>query len=194
MLEKLLEWDRDTFIYLNSLGIEKYDGFWSVVTSISTWIPLFLLFIVLLFLKNGRLEGLYKLLTVLIMVLFVLTVTDVTKEFVARLRPNNDEEINTLIRILKSPTDYSFFSGHAASSFSITLLIFLFLRTKVKWAALFFLWPILFAMSRIFVGVHFPIDILVGMFFGLFSAYLFYRLHPRLSVLYSRLNRREPAR
>lgn len=194
MFEKLLEWDRDTFIYLNSLGIEKYDGFWSVVTSISTWIPLFLLFIILLFLKHGKFEGLYRLLTVLIMVLFVLTITDLTKEFVARLRPNNDEEINALIRILKSPTDYSFFSGHAASSFSITLLIFLFLRKKIKWAAVFFLWPILFAMSRIFVGVHFPIDILVGMLFGLFSAYLFYRLHPRLSALYSRLNRREPAR
>ena len=52
MLEKLLEWDRDTFVYLNSLGIEKYDAFWSTVKAITTWIPLYLLFIFLFFYKS----------------------------------------------------------------------------------------------------------------------------------------------
>ncbi len=52
MLEKFLQWDRETFIYLNSLGIEEYDVFWSTVTNISTWIPLFLLFFIFLFFKK----------------------------------------------------------------------------------------------------------------------------------------------
>lgn len=179
MLEKLLEWDRDTFVYLNGLGIEDYDVFWSTVTQISTWIPLFILFLVLIFIKFPRTEALYKFLTILALVVFITTITHLTKISVARLRPNNTEEINTLIRILQSPTDYSFFSGHASSSFSITILVFLFLRHKFKWAILFFIWPILFAMSRIYVGVHFPIDILVGMVVGLLSGWLFYVLYQR---------------
>lgn len=185
MLEKLLKWDRDTFVYLNGLGIEKYDLFWSTVTNITTWIPLFILFLVLFFIKFPKKEALHKFLTVLGLAVFITLVTHVTKISVARLRPNNTEEINTLIRILKTPTDYSFFSGHASSSFSITMLVFLFLRKKVKWTILFFIWPILFALSRIYVGVHFPIDILVGMVVGLLSGWLFYWLYQRFIAPYS---------
>lgn len=179
MLQRLLEWDRDTFIYLNSLGIERYDGFWSTVTDIATWIPLFILFVILFFLKFPKREAWFKLLTLIGLIIFITAITHWTKISVARLRPNNTEEINTLIRILKTPTDYSFFSGHASSSFSITTLMFLFLRKSIKWAALFFIWPILFALSRIYVGVHFPIDILVGMVVGILSGILFYKLHKR---------------
>ncbi|MBO0331631.1 phosphatase PAP2 family protein [[Muricauda] lutisoli] len=185
MLEKLLKWDRDTFVYLNGLGIEDYDVFWSTVTNISTWIPLFILFLVLFFLKFPRKVALHMFFTVLALAIFITVVTHFTKISVARLRPNNTEEINTLIRILKTPTDYSFFSGHASSSFSITMLVFLFLRRKVKWAALFFIWPILFAMSRIYVGVHFPLDIIVGMVVGLFSGWLFYVLYRSFIAPYS---------
>jgi len=185
MLEKMLKWDRDTFVYLNGLGIEKYDVFWATVTNISTWIPLFILFLVLFYLKFSKKEAFYKFLTVLGLAIFITVITHLTKISVARLRPNNTEEINTLIRILKTPTDYSFFSGHASSSFSITMLVFLFLRQKVKWAILFFIWPILFAMSRIYVGVHFPIDIIVGMVVGLLSGWLFYWLYQRFIAPYS---------
>ena len=101
MLEKILQWDRDTFVYLNGLGVDEYDGFWSTVTDIKTWIPLFLFFFVLMFLKYDKKEALLKTGTVLLLVLFITTITDLTKETVARLRPNNDEQINTLIRIFR---------------------------------------------------------------------------------------------
>ncbi|MDC6361224.1 MULTISPECIES: phosphatase PAP2 family protein [Flavobacteriaceae] len=186
MLERLLEWDRDTFVFLNGLGIEKYDGFWTTVTNFVTWVPLFILFIFLLFLKFSKREAFFKLLTVLGLALFITIITHWTKVSVARLRPNNTEEINLLIRILKSPTDYSFFSGHASSSFSLTVLLFLFLRKKVRWAYLFFVWPILFTMSRIYVGVHYPIDIIVGALVGLLSGVLFYSLYQRFISPYTR--------
>ncbi len=179
MLEKLLIWDRDTFIYLNGLGIEQYDTFWSITTNINTWIPLFLFFIALFFLKFPRKEAFKKVGTVLSLVLFIIIITHLTKEGVARLRPNNNLEINTLIRILKTPTDYSFFSGHASSSFSITMLVFLFLRKTFKWTLLFFIWPLLFCMSRIYVGVHYPLDIIVGSLVGITSGFLFYNLYNR---------------
>lgn len=187
MLSKLLEWDREAFIYLNGLGIETYDAFWSTITNIAIWTPLFLLFLVLLFINFPRQEALYKFLTLLGLVVFIMTITHVTKISVARLRPNNTEEINTLIRILKSPTDYSFFSGHASSSFSLTVLMYLFLYKKFRWAALFFIWPLLFSLSRIYVGVHFPSDIIVGAIVGILSGLLFYRLYNQLIAPYSTL-------
>jgi undecaprenyl-diphosphatase len=180
MLKRILEWDRETFIYLNGLGIEQLDGFWSVVTNITTWIPLFVLFFVLLYLKNARREALIMTcLTVLLLAVIVLSM-QLTKEYVARLRPNNDVDVNTLIRILKSPTNYSFFSGHAASSFGITTLIVLFLRKKVRWAWFFYIWPFIFASSRIYVGVHYPVDIIVGAFVGLVYAFLFYLFYQKV--------------
>lgn len=184
MFEKLLKWDRETFIYLNSLGIERYDGFWSFITHISTWIPLFILFIVLLFWRNTRKEGGYMALMMGLLILFVLALTHVTKLYVARLRPSNDEEINTLIRILQSPTDYSFYSGHASSSFAITTMLVLLLRNKIKWIWVFFLWPLLFSTSRIYVGVHFPIDIIVGAVVGMLCAWLFYALYKKFKPPY----------
>lgn len=179
MLERILEWDRQTFIYLNNLGIEEYDLFWTTVTNFSTWIPFLLLVLYLILKKYPKREALFVVLTILLMALFVNTITDLTKYSVARLRPNNDTEINTLIRILKSPTTYSFFSGHSSSSFSLTTLFVLFLRNKYRWCWLFYIWPILFVMSRIFVGVHFPIDIIVGASVGILSAVFFYFLYVR---------------
>ncbi|WP_339629958.1 phosphatase PAP2 family protein [uncultured Maribacter sp.] len=188
MLDKILQWDRETFVYLNSLGIEEYDLFWSTVTKFPPWIPLFALIISLFFIKFSKREALFMILTLLAMVFFVSTFTDLTKNVVARLRPNNDEELNTLIRILRSPSGFSFFSGHASSSFSVVTFVVLFLRHKFKWVYLFYIWPILFAMSRIYVGVHFPVDVIVGALVGIFSAWLFCKLYGLLISPYLKSN------
>lgn len=184
MLERILQWDRETLIYLNSLGIEEYDLFWSTVTNIYTWIPLYLFFFVLIFWKYPRKEAIYVTLTVWALIGFILLATDLTKGSFGRLRPNNDADVNLLIRVLHNPSSFSFFSGHAASSFSITTLIVLFLRKKVKWSWLFYIWPLLFALSRIYVGVHYPVDIIVGTLIGILSAFAFYTLYKRVIVPY----------
>lgn len=190
MLQRLLEWDRSTFIYLNGLGIEAYDSLWSTITHLYSWTPLYVLFVALLLAKFPLREAVHKLITLLGLAVFIVGLTYGTKTAVARLRPNHTEELTTFIRILHHPTDYSFFSGHASSSFAITVLVFLFLRKKVKGAFLFFLWPLLFTLSRIYVGVHFPLDLIVGAVVGSASGLLFYKLYQRFSVPYSALNHR----
>lgn len=179
MLERLLEWDRETFLYLNGLGIEQYDGFWSLTTDMYTWVPLFILFLLLILDRHPKKEALLMSAWVIVLALAILVLTTLIKEYVGRLRPNNDETISSLIRILKRPAGFSFFSGHAASSFSITTLVVLFIRNKFSWAWVFFGWPLLFSFSRIYVGVHYPLDILTGAGVGVLAGALFYKAYYR---------------
>ncbi len=175
MLKKLFEWDKEIFIYLNTLGIEEYDTFWTVATEIISWTPLFILFFVLILMAYPGKEGLHRSLTVMLLLFLVLIATNLTKDFFERLRPNNDEQLRDFIRILIQPKGYSFFSGHAATSFSITTLVYLFLRKKMNYSWLLFIWPIIFSFSRIYVGVHYPFDILIGTIVGILFALLFYK-------------------
>jgi len=186
MLDKLLTWDRETFIYLNNLGIEKYDHFWSIATNISTWIPLYLLFAYLLFFKQPKKKAFLKVASLLLMVLFVILLTVFTKEWVGRLRPSSDATLNTLIRIIKGSEGFSFFSGHAAFSFSLTTLVVLFLKKEMKWIWVLYIWPVFLAFSRIYVGVHYPIDLITGALIGILSGHLFYGIHERFIAPYSR--------
>ncbi|WP_405383623.1 phosphatase PAP2 family protein [Maribacter sp. LLG6340-A2] len=186
MLDGILQWDRDTFIYLNNLGEEHYDVFWSTVTKYPPWIPLFLALLILIFLKFSKREAISIVLTLLVMVVSVETVTNLVKNIVARPRPNNTEEIRAMIRVIRNPSSYSFFSGHAALSFSIMTFVVLNLRKYVPWVVLGFIWPMLFVMSRIYLGVHYPLDVFVGAIFGVLSAYLFYKLYRFLILPYLR--------
>ncbi len=179
MLKKLFEWDKEIFVYLNKLGIEEYDTFWTVATEIISWTPLFILFFVLILMAYPGKEGYYRSLTVLLLLFLVLLATNLTKDFFERLRPNNEEDLREIIRILVQPKGYSFFSGHAATSFSITTLVYLFLRKRMRFTWFLFVWPVIFSFSRIYVGVHYPFDILIGTIVGVLFAFLFYYTYRR---------------
>ncbi len=179
MLKHLLEWDRKTLIYLNNLGTEDYDLLWVVFTNIYSWIPLYILLFALIFLKYPKKEALFITCTIVLMLICILGLTDITKTYFERLRPNNDEEINSIIRVLNNASGYSFFSGHASSSFSLATISFLFLRKKGSIIWLLFIWPFLFAYSRVYVGVHYPLDIIAGALIGILLGLLFYLFYRR---------------
>ena len=179
MLDQLLEWDRDIFVYLNKLGIENWDTFWTVATEILSWTPLFILFLILILSYYPGRRGKLMAVTVLGLLGCVLALMAITKAWVARLRPNQESELREYIRILKDSESFSFFSGHAATSFAITTIVVLFLRRKTPWIWLSFLWPIIFSFSRIYVGVHYPFDIVTGLLVGVGLAFLFYRAYYR---------------
>jgi undecaprenyl-diphosphatase len=175
MLEQLHEYDQALFLYLNHLSGSLLDTFWIITTQIYTWIPLFIFMLFLVF-KNFEIKkALHITIGVLITLFFTLWFTEFVKEWVARVRPNNNNSLNTLVKVLQTPGDFSFFSGHASNSFAIATILFLVLRDQVKHIKLLFIWPVLFCLSRIFVGVHYPSDILVGALVGIFIGYAFYR-------------------
>ena len=175
MLEQLEQWDREIFIYLNGLGIEKYDAFWVFVTKIEHWIPWYLFLLGLFFVVYKRRQAIIGVLLSLGVVAFSLGITEVVKNVVARLRPSNTPEIAELIRVLQSPTNFSFFSGHASVSLALTTFVVLALRHELKWIYLIYIWPLLFISSRIYVGVHFPGDIMVGSLVGVIFGVLFWK-------------------
>lgn len=175
MWEQLQQWDRDLFIYVNSLGKEGYDNFWIFVTKIEHWIPLYLLFFALFFIAYNTRKAFTGIGLTILVCAVTLTVTDTTKILVGRLRPNNNLDLADIIRILQTPDNFSFFSGHASVSFAITTFVVLGLRQRFKWVYLFYLWPLVFIMSRILVGVHYPGDILVGTLVGTAIAVVFWK-------------------
>jgi len=177
MIEQLNKWDRELFVYLNSLGIEEYDSFWIFVTNIKHWIPLYIFFFILFFIAFHKKKALFNSAFLLSAFLTTLAFTNFVKGIAARLRPNNDPELLDIIRILQTPSNYSFFSGHASSSFVVTTFVVLSLREKYKWIYLVYIWPIIFVLSRVYVGVHYPLDLLVGAIVGLIFGYIFYQIY-----------------
>ena len=166
MLEKLLSLDTKLFVFLNGLGSETYDGLWLFITKQSNWIPLFLLLLYVIYTKLGAKQTLYLLLFIAVLVTVTDQTTNLFKNGFQRLRPCNNIEINSFIRIVKISHSFSFFSGHAANSMAVATFVYFNFKDKIKFFGFLFLWPLIFAYSRIYLGLHYPVDILTGYLFG----------------------------
>lgn len=174
--DELIQQDRELLVQLNALGSEKWDAFWLLITNQFNWIPLFLLLFILLFKAYGWKKGIALVLLSALLVAFSDQLVNLIKNTVMRIRPNNDLQLKPIIRALKHPHGYSFVSGHATTSFAVTIFMFLLLRKHYRYITFLFIWPMLFAYSRIYCGVHFPIDIFMGMLLGITIGVVFYRL------------------
>ncbi|MCT4628365.1 phosphatase PAP2 family protein [Winogradskyella sp.] len=180
MLDRLLELDTELFVYLNSLGSPTWDGLWLFITNKFTFIPLYALLLFLIYKKLGWKSLLLIMVTITLMILFTDQTTNVVKRSVLRFRPCACDEIKDIIRYIaeRCSTNRSFFSGHAANSMAAAVFGGLLLRPYYKNLIFILLfWAFLVAYSRIYVGVHFPVDITCGMIFGAFSGFGFYKLN-----------------
>ena len=174
-METLIDIDKSLFIFLNSLGAESFDFFWLLVTDKKSSIPLYLFLIYYLYKKFTNKEFLKYLILIAILIVLTDQTSGFFKEFFQRLRPCHDQEINDFIRILKEGCGglFGFFSAHAANTFGVATFFYFILKRFSKNFKYLFLWAIIVSYSRIYVGVHFPIDIIFGAFFGIATGYLF---------------------
>ena len=178
MMEFLLNLDRDVFIFLNNLGTESWDGFWLFITKQINWIPIFLIILYLVFTHYGWRHSLL----IILMIGLLMLITDQTTNHLfkfrfERLRPSSDPSLNGLIRAVHSSKTFSFISGHASNSMAACFFLYTVLKTRVKYIEIMFLWPLVFAYSRIYLGLHYPGDILVGYMWGILMALLVLKLY-----------------
>lgn len=182
MLEKIIDLDKQLLVFLNGLGSPSFDGLWLLITKQLYWTPVFLLVFYFLKKKLGwKTFGYYLLFTALLVIVCDQT-ANVFKWYFHRLRPCNDEEIKYLIRIVKSSPSYSFFSAHAANSMATTVFTFMILKKHYKHIYLLFLFPLIFAYSRIYLGLHYPLDIITGYAFGAVFGFICYKFYLKFVI------------
>ncbi|MHA6281364.1 phosphatase PAP2 family protein [Salinimicrobium sp. CAU 1759] len=177
-MEQLVELDQEIFLFLNNLGNPSWDNFWNFITNKFASIPFYALLVFFLY----KALGWKKTLLSLVLVAAVITSTDqlsnVFKHFFERPRPCRQEGVMEYARFVAVRCGrFGYFSAHAASS--AALVIFLGLILKNYWKHIFavlVVWGLMVSYSRIYIGVHYPGDILTGWIFGIVIGYLFYRL------------------
>jgi undecaprenyl-diphosphatase len=177
MIDKILQLDRELFVFLNGLGSERFDGLWSFITSQINWIPVFLIFAYLVFKHLGWKHSIL----ILVMIALLITLTDQTtnlfKNGFQRLRPGSDPDLAHLIRAIQTRKSFSFISGHASNSMASAMFLYLVLKPHVKYMGFIFLWPLIFAYSRIYLGLHYPLDILCGYVWGIMMAFIMWEIY-----------------
>lgn len=164
-LQHILEWDKELFLYLNSFHNDFWDTIMLFITRKETWIPLYAI-ILWYFLKNYRTKTILIIIGLVLVVLGADQLSNLLKFTVQRLRPVHDTEISSLVHnVLRKGGLYGFVSAHAANS--VAILVFTSRIFKHKgFYTLMLLWALLFCYSRIYSGVHYPLDLLGGALLG----------------------------
>ena len=186
-METILEFDKNLLIFFNSFGSNQFDQFWLIITNKYTHIPLYFFLLITLFKKlkkqfNLSKKNIVKLYLIYVSsVIFLIFISDQLSNFFKntfqRLRPCHDDQIQSLIRIVKEDCGglFSFFSAHASNSFVIASIFFIF-NSDNKWYSLLFIWSFFVAASRVYLGVHFPSDIILGALIGILISFMFYKI------------------
>lgn len=193
MLELLRAADKKLFLYLNGMHNSFFDDVMSFASDRFIWIPFYAL--LLLILIN---EYKYKALLIVVMIAAMITVSDqfssaVVKNSVQRLRPCHNPELQSVVHTVNNVCGglYGYFSSHASNATSLALFLFLILRrsgkkqlnltgtirmnSRVILSSLIF-YALLVSYSRIYLGSHYPFDVITGIVFGTILSFIFAQL------------------
>lgn len=182
MIEYLNQIDQDWVVFLNNLGSDTWDSFWLFITDKWASIPLYIFLLGLCIYTKKWKKTLLILLCVALLILCTDQLARCFKYGFERLRPCHNDLINSQLRILRCGGKFGFFSAHACSTFAVaTFFSFLFKDKYCKLGYFLFFWAVIISYSRIYLAVHYPFDVLVGLIFGCFLGYLFFLLYKKIS-------------
>ena len=178
MLDLIVEYDHKLFLWLNNLGNESFDWFWMLMTN--KLFNFFVYSIALIYLlKKTDIKSLISMILFLsILILISDQTSNLFKNFFERLRPCHDEQISSYMRLVKDSCGglYSFFSAHASNSFALaSFFFFVYYKIIQRKIILFFVLASLVSYSRVYIGVHYPLDIITGSIFGFVSGFILFK-------------------
>ena len=173
-MEEIILEDKQAMIFLNNLGSSTFDPFWILVSEKWFWIPLYVIFLYFLY-KNFNKKSLFY---ILLFVALGITASDqianIFKFGFERLRPCHDPSLEGLLREVKCGGKFGFYSAHSSNSFFVATYLTMLLGKKIKQLPyLLFVWAAIVAYSRVYLGMHFPGDIIVGAIMGILLALFF---------------------
>lgn len=177
-MEFLINLDQSLLLFFNSFHTPLWDYFFWFYSGTITWIPLYAAILYVAVKELG-----YKSLGIIISIVLTIVLCDQIasgffKPFFQRLRPSHEPSLTEQLHLLNGyrAGKFGFISSHAANSFGLATIITLLFRQK--WLVIFFfLWAVLNSYSRIYLGLHYPADILVGALVGVASGWLVYKLY-----------------
>lgn len=175
-IQQLIEADQHLLLTLNGSDSMFWDGFMWMISGTKIWIPVGAVLLYVIFKNTKFTQGL------LILVLMALSITladqfasSFCKPFFMRFRPAQDPEIMHMVQVVNGYRGglYGFISSHAANTFALATFISLLIRNR--WMTfIMFVWALLVSYSRIYLGVHYPGDIICGAVVGCIISSLIY--------------------
>lgn len=177
--------DTEFFLWLNSFHSAAFDGVMAWISAKNSWIPLYILIIVAVFYFFKK-KGFFYIITLIVSVaLSDQFSSSLLKPLFKRLRPCHEPDLQNLVHLVGNcGGQFGFCSSHAANSFALATLMNLFWGKQWKALNVMYIWAFVVSYSRIYVGVHYPIDILVGALVGIFFANLVYILTQKYFKIY----------
>lgn len=187
-MEELVQIDQDLFIYLNNLGTPAWDGFWLFMTEKFYQIPLYLVLLYFFYKYFGIKGTIITLVTVAALITATDQLANLFKNvLVQRPRPCQMDGVGEFTRFIAVRCGrFGYFSGHATSSMALAFFTGLALQKYLKYIFPFMVvWAVIVSYSRIYVGVHYPGDVVTGMIAGIILGVLAYKLHTFLVKKYA---------
>ena len=167
MLSKLIELDTRLFLFLNGLHNETFDVIMAWISGKTTWWPFYLLILVYIGWKRK-----WQLIPVIVFIALAITLADqisvhLFKEVFERLRPCQEPALQGMVHLVNGRCGglYGFVSSHAANTFAVAMFLLLIIR-RGWFTALMLTWATMVGYSRIYLGVHYPGDVLGGALLG----------------------------